>query len=287
MGRKSKKRQQEQQAAVKPFCYYCDRDFADENQLIQHQKARHFKCQRCNKRFINAPAMGIHMQQMHGMELDKVPNALPGREAPHVVIAGMHGIPTTIESVAKRLKVGEVATASAAAAVAAVAPVIPRPVPMPMPMGMPRGPPPPGMMMQPPPMMGMNPMMMMPPPRGMMPPPRGMMPPPHGMMMPPPGPAGMMMPPPPFMVPPPGAAVALAPTSTAAPTAASAPMPGQQAPPSAPLLPQQEAAKPSESEQPELDVEGLVFRYESISMEEKRAISRGLLPMPNSIHSLQ
>lgn len=26
------------------FCYYCDREFDDEKVLIQHQKAKHFKC---------------------------------------------------------------------------------------------------------------------------------------------------------------------------------------------------------------------------------------------------
>ncbi len=40
MVRKKKKREEE----VVTFCYYCDRIFADETTLIQHQKARHYKC---------------------------------------------------------------------------------------------------------------------------------------------------------------------------------------------------------------------------------------------------
>ena len=36
MGRKSKAKG----PTITPFCYYCDREFADENVLIQHQKVR-------------------------------------------------------------------------------------------------------------------------------------------------------------------------------------------------------------------------------------------------------
>lgn len=39
MVRKKKKREEE----TVTFCYYCDRIFADETTLIQHQKARHYK----------------------------------------------------------------------------------------------------------------------------------------------------------------------------------------------------------------------------------------------------
>ena len=37
--RKRKKREDEQP----PWCYYCDRVFSDEQTLVQHQKAKHFK----------------------------------------------------------------------------------------------------------------------------------------------------------------------------------------------------------------------------------------------------
>ena len=39
MVRKRKKREDEQP----PWCYYCDRVFSDEQTLVQHQKAKHFK----------------------------------------------------------------------------------------------------------------------------------------------------------------------------------------------------------------------------------------------------
>ena len=39
MVRKRKKKEDEQP----PWCYYCDRVFSDEQTLVQHQKAKHFK----------------------------------------------------------------------------------------------------------------------------------------------------------------------------------------------------------------------------------------------------
>lgn len=42
MGRKRKK--QEEKVVI--FCFYCDRIFADESTLVQHQKAKHFKARR-------------------------------------------------------------------------------------------------------------------------------------------------------------------------------------------------------------------------------------------------
>ena len=43
MGRKKKK-------PCKPWCWYCNRIFDDEKILIQHQKAKHFKCHICHKK---------------------------------------------------------------------------------------------------------------------------------------------------------------------------------------------------------------------------------------------
>ena len=59
MGRKSKGRGGE----VTPFCYYCDREFDDDNVLIEHQKARHFKCM-CGKRMATAQSLSVHMIQV-------------------------------------------------------------------------------------------------------------------------------------------------------------------------------------------------------------------------------
>ena len=54
MGRKKKSKMNQKAARaaaevleVKNWCYYCEREFEDEEVLIQHQKARHFKCPVC------------------------------------------------------------------------------------------------------------------------------------------------------------------------------------------------------------------------------------------------
>lgn len=90
MGKK-KKRQTE-----KVFCYYCDREFDDEKILLQHQKAKHFKCHVCNKKLSTAGGMVIHVLQVHKENVTKVPNAKPEREATDIEIYGMQGIPPDI-----------------------------------------------------------------------------------------------------------------------------------------------------------------------------------------------
>jgi DNA-directed RNA polymerase subunit RPC12/RpoP len=39
---------------ARPWCYYCERDFDDLKILINHQKAKHFKCERCGRRLSTA-----------------------------------------------------------------------------------------------------------------------------------------------------------------------------------------------------------------------------------------
>ena len=65
MGKK-KKRQND-----KVFCYYCDREFDDEKILVQHQKAKHFKCHVCNKKLSTAGGMVIHVLQVHKENVTK------------------------------------------------------------------------------------------------------------------------------------------------------------------------------------------------------------------------
>jgi len=55
MGRKKKR----QKAVI--FCYYCDRVFDSEKVLIQHQRAKHFKCPQCHKRMSSAHGMMVHV----------------------------------------------------------------------------------------------------------------------------------------------------------------------------------------------------------------------------------
>lgn len=65
MGRSKKKKE------VKPWCYYCDREFEDESILIQHQKAKHFKCHVCYKKLSTASGMVVHVVQVHKETLTK------------------------------------------------------------------------------------------------------------------------------------------------------------------------------------------------------------------------
>lgn len=53
------------QADTKPFCYYCDRVFDDEAQLVQHQRSRHFKCPDCPKKLNTAQGLWTHANQVH------------------------------------------------------------------------------------------------------------------------------------------------------------------------------------------------------------------------------
>lgn len=39
---------------ARPWCYYCERDFDDLKILLSHQKAKHFKCERCGRRLNTA-----------------------------------------------------------------------------------------------------------------------------------------------------------------------------------------------------------------------------------------
>jgi hypothetical protein len=89
MGKKKKR-------ADKVFCYYCDREFDDEKILVQHQKAKHFKCHVCHKKLSTASGMTIHVLQVHKESVSKVPNAKPGRESTEIEIFGMQGIPADV-----------------------------------------------------------------------------------------------------------------------------------------------------------------------------------------------
>ena len=64
MGRK--KKQVEKQYI---WCYYCDREFEDENTLISHQVARHFKCETCGKKLGTFRGLLSHAKTTHNIEL--------------------------------------------------------------------------------------------------------------------------------------------------------------------------------------------------------------------------
>ena len=59
MGRKSKKGE-----TVTPWCYYCEQEFTNDNDLILHQKARHFKCSECGKKMATIVALKVHLSDV-------------------------------------------------------------------------------------------------------------------------------------------------------------------------------------------------------------------------------
>jgi len=103
MGRKKKRDKQI------IFCYYCDRIYENERVLIQHQRAKHFKCPQCHKRISTAQGMMVHMFQVHKETIEHVPGAKEGRDSFEVEIFGMDGVPAEVVD-EKRIKVfGEAA----------------------------------------------------------------------------------------------------------------------------------------------------------------------------------
>ena len=62
------------------FCTYCNREFEDDKILLQHQKAKHFKCHICHKKLFTGPGLQIHCMQVHKENIERVPNAIKGRD---------------------------------------------------------------------------------------------------------------------------------------------------------------------------------------------------------------
>jgi hypothetical protein len=54
MGKKKRGYPSVDDVLARPWCYYCERDFDDLKILISHQKAKHFKCERCGRRLNTA-----------------------------------------------------------------------------------------------------------------------------------------------------------------------------------------------------------------------------------------
>mmetsp|Transcript_65077 Transcript_65077/g.121268 ORF Transcript_65077/g.121268 Transcript_65077/m.121268 type:complete len:281 (+) Transcript_65077:114-956(+) len=162
-------------ADSRPVCFYCDRYFDDEAVLIQHQRAKHFRCAECDDGVVRGKCetvqgLIIHTLKVHGKSLTKVPNAKYGRDSPELNVYGMDGLPEWF--------------------------LRERGLPIPT------AEPPPDPSSKPPP----APAAAAPPPLPSLPGfPAGLLPPP-GPGMPPPPAAGLLPPPGPGMPPPPGAA---------------------------------------------------------------------------------
>ncbi|KAH6695122.1 hypothetical protein F5X68DRAFT_272591 [Plectosphaerella plurivora] len=96
MGKKKRGHPDVEDILARPWCYYCERDFEDLKLLISHQKAKHFKCDRCGRRLNTAGGLSVHLNQVHKETLNQVENALPNRQGLDVEIFGMEGIPHEI-----------------------------------------------------------------------------------------------------------------------------------------------------------------------------------------------
>ncbi|CAE6469852.1 hypothetical protein ACGC1H_000270 [Rhizoctonia solani] len=108
MGKNKKKNK----FVLRPWCWYCEREFEDEKVLMQHQKAKHFKCGHCPRRLNTAGGLAVHIQQVHKLDPEKIENALPGRDGYEVEIFGMEGIPAPDMAAYKRRKEEELGLAS-------------------------------------------------------------------------------------------------------------------------------------------------------------------------------
>lgn len=102
MGKRKKVGDQvEAPQANRPFCYFCDRTFHDEGTLIQHQRAKHFRCQECDDSVArgkceSVQGLIVHTLKQHAKSLAKVPHAIAGRDSPSTNVYGMDGIPVEI-----------------------------------------------------------------------------------------------------------------------------------------------------------------------------------------------
>ncbi|GAM38225.1 hypothetical protein TCE0_033r08782 [Talaromyces pinophilus] len=96
MGKKKRGHPDLEELLARPWCYYCERDFDDLKILISHQKAKHFKCERCGRRLNTAGGLSVHMSQVHKEQLSEVDNALPNRSSLDIEIFGMEGVPEDV-----------------------------------------------------------------------------------------------------------------------------------------------------------------------------------------------
>jgi len=78
---------------LKPFCYYCEREFDSDKTLIQHQRTKHFNCAECGLKFDTVTGLRVHMLNAYKKTMKEVPNSIPGRENPDIVVHGMEGLP--------------------------------------------------------------------------------------------------------------------------------------------------------------------------------------------------
>ena len=64
MGKKKRGHPDIEEVLARPWCYYCERDFDDLKILISHQKAKHYKCDRCGRRLNTAGGMLMRVSEI-------------------------------------------------------------------------------------------------------------------------------------------------------------------------------------------------------------------------------
>ncbi|OWZ37869.1 hypothetical protein LQV05_005605 [Cryptococcus neoformans] len=116
------KKKRSQVFVLKPWCWYCEREFEDDKVLLQHQKSKHFKCQLCPRKLNTAGGLMVHSQQVHKCDPEPLTNTLPGRDGYDIEIFGMEGVPANAQAEWKARKEAEAGTALLAAAAAAKRP---------------------------------------------------------------------------------------------------------------------------------------------------------------------
>jgi len=78
------------------WCFFCNRSFKDEVRLIEHQKMNHFRCPVCHKVRSTTKDLTNHMLSVHKELLERVPNAVEGRDSPCNAVFGMKGVPVHV-----------------------------------------------------------------------------------------------------------------------------------------------------------------------------------------------
>mmetsp|Transcript_136272 Transcript_136272/g.240862 ORF Transcript_136272/g.240862 Transcript_136272/m.240862 type:complete len:204 (-) Transcript_136272:148-759(-) len=77
------------------WCWYCGHRAESERLLIQHQRLRHFQCHNCSNQKLcdHIFALKSHVRKLHQVFLNKVPNAIEGRDNVEIEVLGKRGIP--------------------------------------------------------------------------------------------------------------------------------------------------------------------------------------------------
>merc|ERR1711920_83696 len=64
--------------------------------LLAHQRIKHFNCGECGAKFDTVTGLRVHMLNAYKKTMKEVPNCIPGRENPDIVVHGMEGLPKGI-----------------------------------------------------------------------------------------------------------------------------------------------------------------------------------------------